>query len=56
MIDYLDPNKNIISHRFFRDSCMQTEEGAYIKDLRVIGNRSMNDMVLVDNAAYSFCL
>ncbi|CAD8110098.1 unnamed protein product [Paramecium sonneborni] len=56
VIDYLDPNKNLISHRFFRDSCMQTEEGAYIKDLRVIGNRSMNNMVLIDNAAYSFCL
>ncbi|CAD8098414.1 unnamed protein product [Paramecium primaurelia] len=56
VIDYLDPYKNIISHRFFRDSCMQTEEGAYIKDLRVIGNRSLNNMVLVDNAAYSFCL
>ncbi|CAK93523.1 unnamed protein product (macronuclear) [Paramecium tetraurelia] len=56
VIDYLDPNKNVIAHRFFRDSCMQTEEGAYIKDLRVIGNRSLNDMVLVDNAAYSFCL
>ncbi|CAD8105255.1 unnamed protein product [Paramecium sonneborni] len=56
VIDYLDPNKNLISHRFFRDSCMQTEEGAYIKDLRVIGNRSMTDMVLIDNAAYSFCL
>lgn len=35
---------------------MQTEEGAYIKDLRVIGNRSLTDMVLIDNAAYSFCL
>ncbi|CAD8184206.1 unnamed protein product [Paramecium pentaurelia] len=56
VIDYLDPHKNVITHRFFRDSCMQTEEGAYIKDLRVIGNRSLNDMVLVDNAAYSFCL
>ncbi|CAK89905.1 unnamed protein product (macronuclear) [Paramecium tetraurelia] len=56
VIDYLDPHKNVIAHRFFRDSCMQTEEGAYIKDLRVIGNRSLSDMVLVDNAAYSFCL
>jgi CTD small phosphatase-like protein 2 len=26
----------------------------YVKDLRVIGNRNMNDMLLVDNAAYSF--
>jgi CTD small phosphatase-like protein 2 len=30
-----------------------TSEGIYIKDLRVI-NRSLQDMVLVDNAAYSF--
>jgi len=26
----------------------------YIKDLRVIQNRSLSDLVLVDNAAYSF--
>ena len=25
-----------------------------IKDLRVISNRSLDDMLLVDNAAYSF--
>ncbi len=25
-----------------------------MKDLRVIGNRSMNDMVIVDNSVYSF--
>jgi CTD small phosphatase-like protein 2 len=40
----------------FRDSCAQTEEGAYIKDLRVIANRNMQDMLLVDNAIYSFGL
>lgn len=33
---------------------MQTEEGAYVKDLRVIGNRRLSDMLLVDNAVYSF--
>lgn len=37
----------------FRDSCVVTEEGVHIKDLRVI-NRDLKDMVLVDNAAYSF--
>ncbi|CAD8127931.1 unnamed protein product [Paramecium sonneborni] len=56
VIDYLDPTKQWISHRFFRESCVQTEEGAYIKDLRVIGNRLLSDLVLVDNAAYSFCI
>lgn len=31
-----------------------TKEGYYVKDLRVIGNRSLNDMVIVDNSVYSF--
>lgn len=32
---------------------MKTEEGVYVKDLRVI-NRPLSDMVLIDNASYSF--
>ena len=31
-----------------------TDEGVHIKDLRVIGNRDLKDMILIDNAAYSF--
>jgi len=31
-----------------------TEEGVHIKDLRVIGGRNLKDIILVDNAAYSF--
>jgi len=30
-----------------------TSDGVYVKDLRVI-NREMSQMVLVDNAAYSY--
>jgi CTD small phosphatase-like protein 2 len=33
---------------------MLTDEGVYIKDLRIIKNRSMKDLVIVDNAVYSF--
>lgn len=33
---------------------MQAEECRYIKDLRVISNRPLKKMVLVDNAVYSF--
>jgi len=54
VLDYLDPQEQYIHHRLFRDSCVVTEEGVHIKDLRVIGNRDMKDMILVDNAAYSF--
>ena len=53
MINHIDPKKEYISAMLFRDSCVVTEEGVHIKDLRVI-NRDLKDMVLVDNAAYSF--
>ena len=54
VLDYLDPHEQYISHRLFRESCVVTEEGVHIKDLRVIGNRNLRDLILVDNAAYSF--
>jgi CTD small phosphatase-like protein 2 len=53
VLDHLDPKKDLIQHRLFRESCIQTEEGIYVKDLRVI-NRELKDIVIVDNAAYSF--
>lgn len=54
VLDYLDPKRELIEHRLYRDSCMVTEEGVYIKDLRIIKNRSLKEMVIVDNAVYSF--
>jgi CTD small phosphatase-like protein 2 len=54
VLDYLDPEHTMIHHRMFRDHCVMTEEGVHIKDLRVLANRDLKDVVLVDNAAYSF--
>lgn len=53
VLDYLDPEDRYIHHRLFREHCYQTPEGMYCKDLRVI-DRDMSEMVLVDNAAYSY--
>ena len=53
VLDYLDPQNAIIKHRLYREHCILNEDGLYIKDLRVI-NRDMKDMILVDNAFYSF--
>ena len=53
VLDYLDPTGDLIHHRLYRDSCVPVE-GINIKDLRIIHNRRLQDMVLVDNAAYSF--
>lgn len=55
VIDILDPDKQWVSHRLFREHCFQSKQGVYVKDLRVI-NRKMKDMIIVDNALYSYGL
>eukprot|EP01016_Furgasonia_blochmanni_P045293 TRINITY_DN6365_c0_g1_i16.p2 TRINITY_DN6365_c0_g1~~TRINITY_DN6365_c0_g1_i16.p2 ORF type:complete len:211 (-),score=64.93 TRINITY_DN6365_c0_g1_i16:296-928(-) len=54
VLDYLDPQNEFIHHRLFRENCVSTPEGVFIKDLRIFANRSLHEMVLIDNAAYSF--
>lgn len=54
IIDLIDPNNQLITFRLFRDSCVKTDEGVYIKDLRILANRSLKDIALIDNAAYSY--
>lgn len=54
VLDYLDPNHELIQYRLYRESCVQTKEGVYIKDLRIIKNRAMENICIVDNAVYSF--
>lgn len=54
VLDFLDPKEELIHHRLFREHCYVTEDGIHIKDLRVIANRNIKDLVIVDNACYSF--
>jgi len=54
VLDHLDPENKYIHHRLFRESCVTTPEGLYIKDLRIFANRNLKDLVIVDNAMYSF--
>jgi CTD small phosphatase-like protein 2 len=53
VLNYLDPTGTLIHHRLYRESCVVTDS-FYIKDLRVLGNRRLEDVVIVDNAVYSF--
>ncbi|OMJ91227.1 hypothetical protein SteCoe_6298 [Stentor coeruleus] len=53
VLDYLDPRKELIHHRLYRENCLVVE-GVFMKDLRVFSNRRLQDVVIVDNAAYSF--
>lgn len=54
VLDYLDPKQEFFHHRLFREHCIVSEEGIHIKDLRILSNRNISDIVIVDNACYSF--
>jgi len=54
IVNELDPNQNLIRYILDRSYCLSTEGGFLIKDLRVIGNRNLKDMVIVDNMVHSF--
>jgi CTD small phosphatase-like protein 2 len=56
ILDYIDPENKYFQHRLYRESCIKTTDNVYIKDLRVIRNVDLKDMILVDNAIYSFGL
>jgi Dullard-like phosphatase family protein len=53
VLDYLDADREIIHHRFYRQHCVFMD-GVYIKDLRIFANRKIKDMIIVDNFAHSF--
>jgi CTD small phosphatase-like protein 2 len=53
VVDYLDPEREFVHHRLFREHCFLSAEGLYVKDLRVL-DRDLAGVVLVDNAAYSY--
>lgn len=56
VIDYLDPEGTLVTKRLFREHCRQVNESLYVKDLSVLKNRQMKNLVLIDNAAYSYAL
>ena len=54
ILDYLDPENEYFKNRFYRETCWKSPEGVYIKDLRVFTQWEMSNIILVDNAVYSF--
>lgn len=53
VLDEIDPDRQIIKHRLYRENCIQIHHNIYAKDLRII-NRDLKNLILVDNAPYSY--
>ena len=53
IINYIDPNKNYIKFRLYRDNCIQINNIS-IKDLRILKGIDLKNVILVDNSMYSF--
>lgn len=53
VLDILDPNNQFFTFRIFRQNCYE-KSGLHIKDLRIIANRELRDVLLVDNFMYSY--
>ena len=56
IINYLNQPKKTIQGFLHRKNCMQTQNGFFIKDLRIIQNRGLKDIIMVDNLVHSFGL
>ena len=54
ILQYLDPDKNIIKFCLYRDNCINVNDLANIKDLRIIKDIDLKKTVLIDNNMYSF--
>jgi len=54
VINSIDPNNTIFSYRLYRENNIFIKNGLYVKDLRIIENRSLKQCVLVENNILSF--
>ena len=56
ILNYLDPENKLIKHRLYRENCITLFEieKINIKDLRILSDRLLENIVVVDNSLYSF--
>jgi len=54
ILDFMDGERLIIKHRLYRQHCFSPTRGIYVKDLRVIEDRELKDLIIVDNSIVSF--
>ena len=54
ILNYIEKDKKYFIKRLYRDSCLYLNPGLYIKDLTILRNRNLKDIVIVDNSVYCF--
>jgi Dullard-like phosphatase family protein len=54
VLDFIDSERAIITHRLYRQHCVNPAPGVYVKDLRIIADRDLKDVIIVDNSIVSF--
>lgn len=53
MLNLIDPNDSLIDYGLFREHCI-LKQNYYIKDLRIIRNRSLKNIAILDNTITAF--
>ena len=57
VLNFIDPNNEIFSKRLYRHNCRHFKienVDYYVKDLRILKNVSLEDVVIIDNSLLSF--
>ena len=54
ILNFIDEDRSIIKHRLYRQHCVRPDSGVYVKDLSIIADRNLKDIILVDNSIISF--
>jgi len=53
ILNYIEKDKKYFKHRLYRDSCINILNKFFFKDLRILQNRNLKDVILVDNSLIS---
>lgn len=54
ILEKLDPCRKIVKVLLTRQHCKEISPNIYVKDLRIIAERDVSQIFLVDNCAYSY--
>ncbi len=59
VVNYIDPSGEYFKYRLYRHNCVEIKlsdqpKPFYVKDLRIIKNVSLDNMVIIDNSVLSF--